>query len=162
MARAKEKNTRLFYNDEARIAMYEAMPAEQFKELILSMLKYKYGDDTVVDSISDPMVKALFMKEKVEIDRNEQRWNEIREIKREAGKKGGRPKKEESIPTRQETDSGPEQEQVEDKTETDFNKDFEIAREMFRTGDWRYPHKLNDIKNKYLVDYFELKEMVEV
>lgn len=75
--------------------MYEAMPAEQFKTLIMAMLKYKYGDETIADSIQDPMVRAIFAKEKVEIDRNEEKYEETRKKRIEAGKKGGRPRNEE-------------------------------------------------------------------
>ena len=149
MAKAKEKNTRLIFNDEARIAMYEAMPAEQFKELIMSLLKYQYGDETFADTIKDPMVKALFLKEKVDIDKNEKRWREISEIKRRAGKNGGRPPKEESSKTAQEDNSN-------------FDQDLEKAKEMYRTNDWRYTHQLNDMKNRYRMDYFTIKEMVEI
>ena len=143
----------MFYNDEARIAMYEAMPAEQFKELVLSMLKYKYGDDSIVESISDPMVKAIFLKEKVEIDRNEQRWEEIREVRRQAGKKGGRPSKEE----REESEEQPNQRYL-----VSFDTDIARAKELYQTGNWWYTHHLNDMKNKYNMDYQELKSLVEV
>lgn len=69
--------------------MYEAMPPEQFKELFMAMLSYK-GEDM---DIKDPMVKALFAKEKVEIDRNEAEYERIRKIRQENGKKGGEAKK---------------------------------------------------------------------
>ena len=133
--------------------MYEAMPAEQFKELVLSMLKYKYGDDSIAESISDPMVKAIFLKEKVEIDRNEQKWEEIREVRRQAGKKGGRPSKDE------------QEEQVEQPNQkcclVNFDTDIARAKELYQTGDWWYSHHVNDMKNKYNMDYDSLKAMIE-
>lgn len=73
--------------------MYKAMPPEQFKELMIAMLEYKYGDDSIVDNIQDPMVRALFLSEKVAIDKNEEKWEERKKINQENGSKGGRPKK---------------------------------------------------------------------
>lgn len=92
MAKNKKKNTRVFYTDEARIAMYSAIPAEQFKELFMTMLTYQYGDDSILDKIQDPMVKVLFSREKVDIDRNEEEWLKRKEIYKQNGSKGGRPK----------------------------------------------------------------------
>ena len=91
--KTNNKNTRLFYNDDKHIAMYKAMPPEQFKELMIAMLEYKYGDDSIVDNIQDPMVRALFLSEKVAIDKNEEKWEKRKKINQENGSKGGRPKK---------------------------------------------------------------------
>lgn len=88
-----EKNTRLLYNDDKHIAMYKAMPAEQFKEFMIALLEYKYGDEAYIETIQDPMVKALFISEKVQIDKNEEKWEEKRRKMSENGKKGGRPAK---------------------------------------------------------------------
>lgn len=98
--KTNNKNTRLFYNDDKHIAMYKAMPPEQFKELMIAMLEYKYGDDSIVDNIQDPMVRALFLSEKVAVDKNEEKWEKRKKINQENGSKGGRPPKvveEESI-----------------------------------------------------------------
>ena len=100
------KNTRLLYTDEAHIKMYEAMPCEQFKEFMLAVLKYKYGDDSILDTIQDPMVKALFMAEKQHIDFNEKKWAERAEIARNNGAKSkGRPRKD--AQSTEEYDDGP-------------------------------------------------------
>lgn len=90
----RTKNTRLFFNDEVHIRRYEALPPEQFKKLFMTMLKYKYGDEEFINTITDPVIKALFIWEKAEIDVNEEKYAESAERSRENGKKGGRPPKE--------------------------------------------------------------------
>lgn len=87
------KNTRILYNDSEHIEMYRAIPPEQFKSFILAIMEYKYGDDDFVNTIQDPMVKALFLSEKPNIDRNEEKWERKAQANRENGKNGGRPKK---------------------------------------------------------------------
>lgn len=87
------KNTRIFYTDDAHIKMYEMLPAEDFKELFMAMLKYKYGDDTIVETIQNPVTQALFMREKTNIDANEKKWEERANTNRANGAKGGRPPK---------------------------------------------------------------------
>ena len=103
------KNTRLIYTDKEHIEMCKAMPAEQFKEYMLAIMEYRYGDDSVVESIKDPMVKALFISEKSRIDFNEKKWADRAKVSRENGKSGGRPKKKEepevSVYTEEETES---------------------------------------------------------
>lgn len=75
--------------------MYEALPAEAFKELFMAMLKYEYGKDKIIDTISNPIVRALFMAEKKEIDYNERKWAERAERNRKNGaQSNGRPRKE--------------------------------------------------------------------
>ena len=87
------KNTRLIYTDEEHIKMYEMLPAEDFKELFMAMLKYKYGDDSIVETISNPITKALFLREKTNIDYNEKKYEEKARRARENGKmSNGRPK----------------------------------------------------------------------
>ena len=89
------KNTRLIYTDEAHIKMYEAMPADKFKEFMLAVMKYQYGDDSILNNISDPMVKALFISEKQHIDYNEEKYIKKVKTAQENGEKSkGRPKKE--------------------------------------------------------------------
>lgn len=79
--------------------MYEALPPEEFKELFMAMLKYKYGDDSIVDTINNPVVKALFISEKTDIDYNEKKWAERAQTARQNGaKSSGRPKKEKEQP----------------------------------------------------------------
>ena len=89
------KNTRLFYTDETHIKMYETLTADDFKELFMAMLKYNYGDDSIIDEISNPAIKALFLSEKQHIDYNEKKWANRARISRENGaKSSGRPRKE--------------------------------------------------------------------
>lgn len=90
------KKTRLIYTDERHIEMCKAMPAEQFKEYMLAIMEYQYGDDSILDRIKDPMVKALFIAEKQHIDFNEEKYEKRAAISRINGAKSkGRPKKEE-------------------------------------------------------------------
>lgn len=88
----EKKSTRLLYNDEAHIKMYENMPAEDFKELMMQVLSYKYGD-TTTPNFSNPMTIAVWMMLKKEIDFNEEKWANKARIARENGKNGGRPPK---------------------------------------------------------------------
>ena len=91
MAKDK-KSTRLFYTDEEHIKMYEILPAEDFKELFMAMLKYNYGDYSIINTIKSPVVQALFMREKINIDYNEKKWAEKAKVARENGSKSnGRP-----------------------------------------------------------------------
>lgn len=102
------KNTRIFYTDEAHINMYEALPAENFKELFMAMLKYQYGDNSIIDTINNPVVKALFMREKADIDINEEKWEGRAKTNRTNGAKGGRPKKEKTAPAEEQQPSSAE------------------------------------------------------
>ena len=75
--------------------MYEAMPAEDFKEFFLKYLTYKLGDNVEITDFKNPMAYAMFMGEKVNIDKNEEKWERRAAVNRENGKNGGRPRKEE-------------------------------------------------------------------
>lgn len=89
----QNKSTRLIYNDEAHIKMFENMPAEDFKELMMQMLTYKYGD-TTEPHFSNPMTTAVWMMIKKEIDFNEEKWAKRAQTSRENGAKSkGRPLK---------------------------------------------------------------------
>ena len=91
------KNTRLIYKDDQHLAMYKAMPPEQFKMFMMAVLEYQYGDEEFANTIQDPMVKALFLAEKQHIDFNEDKWLRQAKQAQENGKKGGRPKKGKSM-----------------------------------------------------------------
>lgn len=89
----KIKNTRLIYNDEKNLKVYQSLPAEDFKEFFMTYLTYQKGDD-VSKSISNPFVQTLFMAAYADkIEYNEQKWENAAAKNRENGKKGGRPKK---------------------------------------------------------------------
>ena len=77
--------------------MYEAMPAEDFKEFFIKYLTYKLGDKVEISDFKNPMAYAMFMGEKVNIDKNEEKWERRAEINRQNGSKSkGRPRKEEA------------------------------------------------------------------
>lgn len=142
--------------------MYEAMPAEQFKTLIMAMLKYKYGDEKFADSIEDPMVRAIFAKEKVEIDRNEEHYEEIRKKRAEAGGLGGRPKKKEQVKDEEPqvedyTPKEEQEEQVDDKLQSELKEVYQ----MYIVGNKMYELRLNRMKDKYGIPYLKLKEMMD-
>lgn len=87
------KNTRLVYNDEKNLKIYQALPAEDFKELFMAYLTYKVGDNVEITNFSNPVMYGLFMQFKDKIDYNETKWEKQAAARRENGKKGGRPKK---------------------------------------------------------------------
>lgn len=87
------KNTRLVYNDEKNLKIYQALSAEDFKELFMAYLTYKVGSDVEITNFSNPSLYGLFMMYKDKIDYNEEKWERQAAAKRENGKKGGRPKK---------------------------------------------------------------------
>lgn len=87
------KNTRLVYNDEKNLKIYQALPVEEFKEFFMAYLTYNVGDNIEVTDFSNPTLYGLFMQFKDKIDYNEEKWERQAAAKRENGKKGGRPKK---------------------------------------------------------------------
>lgn len=93
----KTKNTRLVYTDEKNLKAYASLPAEDFKEFFMTYLTYQDGDD-VSKTISNPFVQTLFMAAYADkITHNEKKWEDAAEKRRENGKKGGRPKKNNDI-----------------------------------------------------------------
>ena len=101
----KTKNTRLVYTDEKNLKAYESLPAEDFKEFFMTYLTYQDGDD-VSKTISNPFVQTLFMAAYADkITHNEKKWEDAAEKRRENGKKGGRPKKNNDIAPNEEFDN---------------------------------------------------------
>lgn len=147
------KGTRLIYNDEEHLKMYEALPAEEFKEFFIAMLKYKYGDDTIIDTIQTPAIKALFMSEKMRIDYNEGKWEKKAKISRENGAKSkGRPK------------NTPQTAQVEESPSEDrFEVMLAVAKELNDKGDGNgRDKKLNEIHSFYpQYDVMDLVQMIK-
>lgn len=89
----KTKNTRLVYTDEKNLKAYESLPAEDFKEFFMTYLTYQDGDD-VSKTISNPFVQTLFMAAYADkIKYNEEKWENRAKSNKENGKKGGRPRK---------------------------------------------------------------------
>lgn len=100
----KTKNTRLVYTDEKNLKAYASLPAEDFKEFFMTYLTYQDGDD-VSKTISNPFVQTLFMAAYADkITHNEKKWEDAAEKRRENGKKGGRPKKNNDIAPNEEFD----------------------------------------------------------
>lgn len=101
----KTKNTRLVYTDEKNLKAYASLPAEDFKEFFMTYLTYQDGDD-VSKTISNPFVQTLFMAAYADkITHNEKKWEDAAEKRRENGKKGGRPKKNNDIIPNEEFDN---------------------------------------------------------
>ena len=89
----KTKNTRLVYTDEKNLKAYESLPAEDFKEFFMTYFTYQDGDD-VSKTISNPFVQTLFMAAYADkIKHNEEKWENRAKANKENGKKGGRPRK---------------------------------------------------------------------
>ena len=89
----KTKNTRLVYTDEKNLKAYESLPAEDFKEFFMTYFTYQDGDD-VSKTISNPFVQTLFMAAYADkIKYNEEKWERKAKANKENGKKGGRPRK---------------------------------------------------------------------
>ena len=89
----KTKNTRLVYTDKKNLKAYESLPAEDFKEFFMTYFTYQDGDD-VSKTISNPFVQTLFMAAYADkIKYNEEKWERKAKANKENGKKGGRPRK---------------------------------------------------------------------
>ena len=76
MSSKQIKNTRLFYNDEKNLKIYQALSAEDFKELFMACLTYKVGSDVEITDFSSPSLYGLFMMYKDKIDYNETKWRD--------------------------------------------------------------------------------------
>lgn len=87
------KNTRLVYNDEKNLKIYQTLSPEDFKEFFMTYLTYKPGTELEITDFSNSLLYALFLSFKDKIDYNEAKWEKQAAAKRENGKKGGRPKK---------------------------------------------------------------------
>lgn len=96
------------------INKFERLSNEQFGMLIRAILEYQTTG--VIPDIADSIVALSFDTVKPDIDRNNQKYEEMCERNRINGKKGGRPRKEEN-PNKS---SGFLENQV-DTTETDSN-----------------------------------------
>lgn len=83
---------KIVYTEENDLRIYESMPAADFKEFFMAYFKYRKGDKVAVNDFSSPMTFALFTSYIPKLDNMENNYN-----KRVAnGKKGGRPRKEET------------------------------------------------------------------
>lgn len=86
------KNTRLIYTDENNLNIYRSLPEKDFKEFMMAYLTYKKGDN-IDDMFTSLTAKLLFMTYISKIEYNEDKWEKRAKVNQENGKKGGRPKK---------------------------------------------------------------------
>lgn len=88
----KTKSTRLVYTDEQNLAILRSLPEKDFKEFMMTYLTYQKGMD-VSGNFTNPLVYTLFLTFIPKIEYNEDKWEKKAQINRENGKKGGRPRK---------------------------------------------------------------------
>lgn len=79
----------ILYTDIAEVL--RILTDEQKGRLFQSIVDY--AETSEVPAIDDIAVKIAFTNIKANIDRNAEKWEHIRQIRSEAGKKGGRPPK---------------------------------------------------------------------
>lgn len=83
---------KIVYTEDNDLRIYESMPDADFKEFFMAYFKYRKGDKVTVNDFSSPMTFALFTSYIPKLDNMENNYN-----KRVAnGKKGGRPRKDET------------------------------------------------------------------
>ena len=81
------KNNFLMYTDD--IELLEAMTSDQVKSLMLSLLRYKAGEEEDVE----PSLKLAYIMLRQRMDREEEAYQKKCEELKSNGRKGGRPKK---------------------------------------------------------------------
>ena len=83
-----EKKSFILYTDNSKII--SKLSDEQAG--ILFKLIFKYADGEQVDA-DDPIIDIVFTTIQMQMDRDNEKWDKIKEKRSQAGKKGGRPKK---------------------------------------------------------------------
>lgn len=84
---------KIVYTDENDLRIYESMPDADFKEFFMAYFKYKKGDKVNISDFTNPMTFAMFCQYIPKLDKMEDNYNKKTAANRENGKKGGRPKK---------------------------------------------------------------------
>lgn len=84
---------KLVYTEENDLRTYESMPDADFKEFFMAYFKYKKGDKVNIGDFTNPMTFAMFSQYIPKLDKMEDNYNKKTAANRENGKKGGRPKK---------------------------------------------------------------------
>lgn len=84
---------KLVYTEENDLRIYESMPDADFKEFFMAYFKYKKGDKVNINDFTNPMTFAMFCQYIPKLDKMEDNYNKKTAANRENGKKGGRPKK---------------------------------------------------------------------
>ena len=82
-----DKKTLLLYQEYEE--HFKLLTDEQKGQLIMALFAYNRGEKVELDGI----LQMAFSFMKADIDRNNAKYNEIVEARREAGRKGGRPRK---------------------------------------------------------------------
>lgn len=93
----ERKNTILVYRDDDNLAIYDSLEPALFKEFFMKYFKYRSGDTVNSNDFSNPLLFSIFKLYQSKIDANENKWLKKAKTAAENGKKGGRPKKEETI-----------------------------------------------------------------
>lgn len=83
-----EKKSFVLYADQ--IELWKNLPAEQAGKLIKHIFSYAVGEDA---DPPDKITELLFYQIKATLDRDQKKWEAVREARSASGKKGGRPKK---------------------------------------------------------------------
>jgi len=84
----KDKKSFILYNDQRMIV--DQLSDEQAGVLLKIIFSYVDGEQT---DINNPLVKLAYTVIKNQIDRDQEKWELTKQKRSEAGKKGGRPKK---------------------------------------------------------------------
>ena len=87
---------KVVYTEENDLRIYESMPAADFKEFFMAYFKYRKGDKVNISDFTNPMTFAMFCQYIPKLDKMEDNYNKKTAANRENGKKGGRPRKEET------------------------------------------------------------------
>ena len=85
-----DKKTLLLYQEYEE--HFKLLTDEQKGQLIMALFAYNRGEKVELDGI----LQMAFSFMKADIDRNNAKYNEIVEARREAGRKGGRPRKQDA------------------------------------------------------------------
>lgn len=86
----------------------QMLTSEQKGRLFQAILDY--AQDGIVTDDKDQVVNVMFAMIKCDIDRNAEKWEEIRRKRSEAGKLGGRPAKKEKTQEKPKTEEKPAKE----------------------------------------------------
>lgn len=84
---------KLVYTDENDLRIYESMPLQDFKEFFMAYFKYNKGDKVEISDFTNPMTFAMFCQYIPKLDNMEENYKKKAAANRENGKKGGRPRK---------------------------------------------------------------------
>ena len=89
MNESKGKLSFLLYCDQ--LPILENLTDQQTGALIKNIYSY-CGNGRKNPLIKDPAVKMAFTAIKITLDRDHDKWEKIKKVRSESGKKGGRPK----------------------------------------------------------------------